>query len=109
MWTWTHDPGRDRLRGEPDDLPVLPDRLPDGQFDQRDLVPQRDRLAGHDRPTAHAQREPRRDRPGGDRHVVVAPEQDRPPIVDRRRRHGWPLPTGPNVPRSPQSSARPAF
>ena len=29
--------------------------------------------------------EPLGDRPGGDRHVVVAPEQDRPPLLGRRR------------------------
>ena len=81
-------PGRNRFRGKPDDLAVLAHRLPLGDVGQRDLVPERDRLADLDLATADAEDEPPGDRPGGDRHVIVAPEQDRPLFVGRRRHCG---------------------
>ena len=80
-------PGRDRSRREPDDLTVLPDRRPRRDRRDRDLVPQRDRFPNLDRPVLpQVEREPLGDRPGGDRHVVVPPQQDRPPAFGRRSR-----------------------
>ena len=77
----------DRLRCEPDDLAILADGLARRDVDHRHLVAQRDRLADLDRPIAQVECEPLGDRPGGDRHVVVRPQQNRPPGLGRRR-HG---------------------
>ena len=58
--------------------PYLRTGSPSAMSVQGDLVPQGDRLADLDGRAADVQREPRGDRPRGDRHVVIAPEQDRP-------------------------------
>src|SRR5262249_4096797 len=70
-------PRADRPRGEPDHLPVLPDRLPLGDIAQGDLVPQRDRLAGLDGAPPPFEPAPPRDRPRPDRPPVVPPRPPR--------------------------------
>ena len=77
--------GRDRLRGEADDLAVLAHRLAGGDVGQGDLVAQPDRLADLDGPAAQVKDGPARDRPRRHRHVVVVPQDDRPRGLDRNR------------------------
>ena len=69
-------PGRDVLRGEADDLPVLSYRLTQRDVGQGDLMPQADRLADRDGAPAGFECKSARQRPGGHRDRVIAPQDN---------------------------------
>src|SRR5262249_18927126 len=66
--------GRDVPGREPDDLPVLEDRLTFLDRHDRELVTQLHRRGDGDRPAVDRDLGPGRDGPGGDGDIVIRPE-----------------------------------